>query len=75
MKVYIHRYENLEVFSTARKVLESLKDEGWSVSVCNSEVPINEQNIKRLITELNKKGYLYLTSDNETSTIEVETVR
>lgn len=76
--VYIHRYENLNVYSTARKVLESLMvEEGWYVygdKPKGDNILICEETITKLITKLNKDGFLQLYSGSENSWIEKEMV-
>lgn len=75
MNVYILRYENLDVFSTARKVLEHAGGCGWQVDTKDGEViEINANTMKNLISKLNKDNFLMLTSNTETAYIEKEMV-
>ena len=75
MNVYILRYENLDVFSTARKVLEHAGKCDWQVDFKNGElIDINETTIKKLISQLNKEHFLMLASGSEIAYIEKEMV-
>lgn len=74
MNVYIHRYENLNVYSTARKVLESLAGE-WEVYNAEGNIEIDNNTIPKLITKLNKEWFLPLESGGEHSEIVKEEVQ
>lgn len=86
--VYVVRFEGLSVYSTARKAIESLADSGlqaytepesWTIQqiLDNNEAcytPITTENVPKLITWLNKHGFLHVYDGGDTVEISKEPV-
>ena len=79
MNVYIVRYEQLDVFSTARKALEHLEawnqqGQEWEAYINGEHVLLTVDIIPSLITKLNKDWFITFHSGREELTIEKEGV-
>lgn len=74
MNVYVVRYENLDVFSTARKAIEAASKNGWGCAEVSAEKPFPLNNTSKAIALLNKQGIIIARENGETVEISRETV-
>lgn len=66
--IYVVKYETVEAFTTARKLIEYVKTafENWVPNIDNqAPVSINNIETSKLITILNKEGFIHLYSGSE----------